>query len=99
MVTQWIMTNLEQAAMLTIAIPLASALGMIVFFIIDDRVKDYKWYGKIMYGNAERDPEFVEAWFGKVFLSLGTVNVLVPIIVIFSYLHITGKTISDLCLK
>jgi len=92
------MTNLENIALVIIVTPMAAALGMSFFFIIDNWFKNYKWYGRILYGGGERDGDCADEFFGKTFLGIGVVNVLLPFIVIFSYLHITGKPISDLWL-
>ena len=95
----WIMNNLEKIAIVIIMVPMIVGFGMGIFFVIDEQLKNFKFYGNLMYGKLERDDEYAEEFFGKAFLSTGIVSILTPFIVIFSYLYITGKTISDLWLN
>jgi hypothetical protein len=90
------MNNLNSIAMFLILTPMVVSVGMGFFLMIDDCCARFKWYGKIMYGNAERDQDLADEFFGKMFIGLGLADLFVPCIVIYGYLYITDKTLLDL---
>ena len=96
MITQWVMNNLYEIAIFAMVTPITISAAFGLFLVSDDFCRDFKWYGKFMYGGAERDQDKADAFFGHAFITLGVVNIIVPLLVIYGYLYFTGKPLSAL---
>jgi len=96
MITQWVMSNAEKIAIFIMTMPILASVAMGFFLMIDDYCAGFKWYGRIMYGNAERDQYLADEFFGKMFIGLGLADIIVPCIVIYGYLYYSNKTLYSL---
>ena len=91
----WITNNLEMICSGIVAIPMVSTLCISIFFIIDDYCASFGWYGAMMYGGGKRDDSMAMAFFGKSFLGLGIVSIIIPCIVVYGYLYYSNISLAQ----